>query len=133
MGSPNYESIKYNKLIIKKLDNIKTFTAGDNTILKEVLHPKNGDGNLPFSLAHAYLPPGASSLPHRLTKSEETYTILQGTGKVYVDREAYEIQPGSVFIVPKNALQSVENTGADNLEFFCIVTPPWSEEEEEII
>ena len=120
-------------MIIKTLNNVATFTAADKTVLKEVLHPKNGDGDLPFSLAHAYLPPGATSLPHRLTKSEETYTILQGKGKVYVEQETFEIEKGSVFVVPKNALQSVENTGDENLEFYCIVSPPWAEDEEEIL
>lgn len=120
-------------MIIKKLSKVKTFVAADKTVLKEVLHPKNGDGNLPFSLAHAYLPPGATSLPHRLTKSEETYTIIAGEGKVYIEQEPFEIEKGSVFVVPKNALQSVENTGKENLEFYCIVTPPWAEAEEEIL
>ncbi|MFT4759210.1 MAG: mannose-6-phosphate isomerase-like protein (cupin superfamily) [Paraglaciecola sp.] len=120
-------------MIIKNLNQVKTFVAADKTVLKEVLHPKNGDGDLPFSLAHAYLPPGATSLPHRLTKSEETYTVIAGKGKIFVEEKSFDIQKGSVFVVPKNALQSVENTGEDNLEFYCIVTPPWAEEEEEII
>jgi mannose-6-phosphate isomerase-like protein (cupin superfamily) len=120
-------------LTIKNLSKVKTFVAADKTVLKEVLHPKNGDDDLPFSLAHAYLPPGATSLPHRLTKSEETYTIIAGKGKVHVEKESFEIEKGSVFVVPKNALQSVENTGEENLEFYCIVTPPWAEAEEEIL
>jgi len=120
-------------MIIKNLASIASFEAGDETVLKEVLHPKNGDGDLPFSLAHAYLPPGGKSLPHRLTKSEETYTILKGTGRVEVEGKMFEIQEGSVFIVPKNALQSVENTGKENLVFYCIVSPPWNEGEEEIV
>ncbi|MFT4973516.1 MAG: hypothetical protein ACI9JY_002725, partial [Saprospiraceae bacterium] len=40
-------------MIIKNLNQVKTFVAADKTVLKEVLHPKNGDGDLPFSLAHA--------------------------------------------------------------------------------
>lgn len=119
-------------MTIKQLKQVPTFVAADKTVLKEVLHPKNGDGNLPFSLAHAYLPPGAKSLPHRLTKSEETYTIINGKGTVEVEGKTFDIEKGSVFVVPKNALQSVENTGEENLEFYCIVTPPWAEEEEEI-
>lgn len=119
-------------MIIKQLEQVTTFVAADKTVLKEVLHPKNGDGNLPFSLAHAYLPPGAKSLPHRLTKSEETYTIINGKGTVEVEGKTFEIETGSVFVVPKNALQSVENTGEEDLEFYCIVTPPWAEEEEEV-
>lgn len=120
-------------MIIKNLHQVPTFVAADKTVLKEVLHPKNGDGNLSFSLAHAYLPPGAKSLPHRLTKSNETYTIIHGVGKITIENKVFPIKKGSVFIVPKNTLQSVENTGADNLEFYCIVTPPWAEEEEEIL
>ena len=119
-------------MLKKSLNQIPPFVARDKTVLKEVLHPKNGDGNLPFSLAHAYLPPGASSLPHRLVKSEETYTILAGEGFILVDGERYAIKKGDVFVVPRNAQQAVTNTGDANLEFYCIVSPPWNELEEEI-
>ena len=117
----------------KNIMDIPSFSAGDKTILKEVLHPKNDPIDLPYSLAHAILPVGASSLPHRLTKSEETYTILRGKGRVIIENEGFVIEAGSVFIVPRNALQSVENTGQEPLEFYCIVSPPWSEETEEIV
>lgn len=120
-------------MVKKQIQDIPAFVAGDETILKEVLHPKNEEIDLPYSLAHAVIPVGGKSLPHRLQKSEEVYTILKGKGMVHLEQDSFEIQEGSVFMIPKNALQSVENTGLVNLEFYCIVSPPWAEVEEEIL
>jgi len=119
-------------MIYKKIDQVPAFEAGDKTILKELLHPKNDSLDIPYSLAHAKILAGASSVPHIL-KSKELYYILEGEGAIFIEDERQAITKGDLVMVPVNAKQAVENTGKNTLEFLVIVSPPWQEEEEEIL
>ena len=109
------------------------FEAGDKTLLIEVLHPKNDHLQIGYSLAHASLEVGQSSLPHILNKCSEAYYILKGEGRIIVDQEATNVKENDVIVVPAGATQYVENTGIDKLEFLCIVSPAWFPEQEEIL
>jgi mannose-6-phosphate isomerase-like protein (cupin superfamily) len=117
----------------KNIEELTAFSAGDDTILKEVWHSKNDDIDLPYSLAHAYLDEGHASLSHILHKSEETYIFLSGSGEIIIDDQVLNVKTGSTVIVPKGANQYVKNTGSERLVFLCIVSPPWNEEEEEVL
>jgi len=120
------------KTIFKKLNRIPSFTAGDDTEIKEVLHPKNDGANFGYSLAHASLQPGQSSKSHRLYGRSETYILQSGMGKAYIDGTAYDMEAGDTLFIPAGAEQYIENTGDDPLQFWCIVCPPWSAESEEV-
>lgn len=111
---------------------LNCFLAGDGTHLRELVHPKNGDGVQGFSLAHAYLEVGEASFPHRLKKSSETYYFLQGNGTINIEGEEFPVEVNNHIVVPANAQQFVKNTGSSRLSFLCIVSPPWAEEEEEV-
>ena len=117
--------------IKKKLVEIPEFLAGDKTHLKEVLHPKNDNLDLGFSLAHAIIKKGESSLPHQLLHSE-TYFFLNGKGQIFLGEETYDVEKGDTVFVPPKINQYVKNTGEEDLAFICIVSPPWSEDTEEI-
>ncbi len=108
------------------------FLAGDHTHLRELLHPKSCDAETLFSLAHAYLKVGEKSLSHRLKNSSETYFILEGTGEITIEGETFSISKNDTAFVPPNAYQWVRNTGNVPLSFLCIVSPPWSAENEEV-
>lgn len=124
--------IDFKRLMIhKKLKDIPEFIAGDLTHLKEVLHPNNDPLQLGFSLAHAYLKSGESSLPHRLSHSE-TYYFLDGKGEIFVDNRKQIVEYGDIVFVPAFSEQYVKNTGANKLIFLCIVSPPWTPESETI-
>ncbi|MFK8101435.1 MAG: cupin domain-containing protein [Saprospiraceae bacterium] len=116
-------------MIFKSTQDIAAFTAPDHTVLKEVLHPDNDGIDLPYSLASAKLLVGTASLPHRL-KSKELYYFLSGEGVIYVDGVAQAVQTGDIVLVPGNAEQYVENKGAIDLSFLCIVSPKWQAAED---
>ncbi len=116
----------------KQLKDAPEFVAGDHTRLREIMHPQHDGVNIGYSLAHASVAPGKASLPHRLASSE-SYYILQGTGKMYIEETSFEVEKDSVFLVPPNALQHIENTGAETLLFLCLVEPFWQEAEEKIV
>ena len=125
-------------MYIKDLKDCAEFMAGDNTILREILHPAKIETHcnvllqLRYSLAHAVLKPGKKSQPHKL-KTSEVYYILQGKGLMHIENELKEVQSGQTIYIPPNAVQFIQNIGNEDLKFLCIVDPAWKKEDEEII
>ena len=118
-------------MLTRSLSDCKEILAGDNTLLRELLHPVRNGAAIRYSLAHAKLARGTASLPHRL-KTSEVYYFISGQGRMYVDGEATPVGPEQVLYVPPGAVQHVENTGTDELVFLCIVDPAWRAEDEEV-
>ena len=119
-------------MLIKDLQACPEMIAGDNSILREVLHPKNEKIEMRCSLAYAIVKPGSSSYRHKM-KSVEVYYILEGTGKMYIDDESEIVQANQAIYIPPHAEQYIENIGNTDLKFLCIVDPAWNAEDEEIL
>jgi mannose-6-phosphate isomerase-like protein (cupin superfamily) len=119
-------------VFIRDLKQCEEFTAGDNTILRELLHPAKADLKLHYSLAHAVVKPGRASRPHRL-KTSEVYYIMEGEGVMYIDDESAPVGPGQAIYIPPNAKQYIRNTGSSDLKFICVVDPAWRKEDEEVL
>jgi mannose-6-phosphate isomerase-like protein (cupin superfamily) len=120
-------------MLIRKLKGSPEIVAGDETRLRELLHPdREYDFDGRFSLAHAVLEAGQASTPHRLI-STEVYFILSGTGLMHIDSESASIEPGDAVVIPPETEQWLDNTGQLPLEFLCIVDPAWRAEDEEIL
>ena len=66
-------------MLVRSLASCAEITAGDGTTLRELLHGANDSLPLRYSLAHARLSPGTTSVLHRLATSE-VYYILAGRG-----------------------------------------------------
>jgi len=122
-------------MLIRDIKNCNYFKALDNTVLCELLHPKNEkkDLKINYSIVHAVLKSGESSLAHRLKTSIEVYYILEGTGTMCIDDETEEVHPGQVVYIPANSKQYIQNTGIDELKFLAIVYPMWQAEDEELV
>lgn len=118
-------------MIVKHIPQLPFFTAGDETRLTEVLHPKNDLIELPYSIAYATIAPGKASLPHTLGGSE-TYIFTAGEGRITINEIQQKVAPGVVVFVPENARQFIENQGDTELCFYCMVAPAWSEESEKV-
>jgi mannose-6-phosphate isomerase-like protein (cupin superfamily) len=119
-------------MIIKDLANSRYLQAADDTYLCELLHPDREGLDLPFSIAHAILQPGAASLPHRLKTSSEVYFILEGEGEMHIDSEKAAVRAGQAILIPPGSWQHIRNTGCFSLKFICIVNPSWRAEDEEV-
>jgi mannose-6-phosphate isomerase-like protein (cupin superfamily) len=114
-------------MLIKRTAVCPEFRAVDATRLREVLHPRNDGGELPFSVAVARLSPGDRSLPHTLTV-HEAYYVLTGRGRMHIDDEVGVIGPGDAVHIPPGTVQWLECLGSEPIEFMAIVAPPWREE-----
>ncbi|MDD3621442.1 MAG: cupin domain-containing protein [Methanofollis sp.] len=121
-------------MLIRDIRTTPLFTAGDRTHLREILHPKNEPECMNrCSISHAYLTSGEASLPHRLKISSETYYVLSGEGVMHINGESAQISAGQVVYIPPGAVQSLENTGEDDLVILAVVDPAWDVEDEEVM
>jgi mannose-6-phosphate isomerase-like protein (cupin superfamily) len=119
-------------MFTKDLKDCPEFVAGDNTILRELLHPDKADLDLRYSLAHAMLKPGKTSQPHKL-KTSEVYYILEGEGIMHIEDEMVKVLPGQAIYIPPGSRQFIHNPGHSDLKFLCIVDPAWQKEDEEAL
>ena len=122
-------------MLIRDIQNGKYFTAIDNTVLCELLHPANEDEalELPFSIAHAIVKPGETTLPHKLKTSAEVYYVLEGEGIMYIDEESAAVHFGQAIYIPPKSKQYIQNTGNSDLKILCFVYPMWRIEDEEVL
>lgn len=118
-------------MLVQKLNACAEFVAGDNTLLRELLHPDKQLIELRYSLAHATLPVGKTSQSHSLTTSE-VYYILSGKGEMHIEDETQLVEPGDAVYIPPNARQYIHNCGNEPLVFICIVDPAWRKEDETV-
>jgi mannose-6-phosphate isomerase-like protein (cupin superfamily) len=99
-------------MLVQKLNACDEFIAGDSTRLRELLHPDKQPLALQYSLAHATLPVGKTSLPHSL-KTSEVYYILSGEGEMHIEAETQRVEPGDAVYIPPNARQFIYNCGSE--------------------
>ena len=119
-------------MLLKDVALVQPFQAGDGSELRELLHPDRGAAEVRYSLACAVVKPGRKTLQHRLG-SAEVYYIVFGTGTMHVGDESTQVHAGHCVYIPPGEAQWIENTGRIDLAFLCIVDPPWSETNEELL
>ncbi len=118
-------------MFIRELNDCPEFIAGDNCILREILHPNRANLSLRYSLAHARVKPGLTTWKHRL-RTSEVYYIIEGEGEMFIDNESKPVRTGSTVYIPPHATQCIRNSGKKDLVFLCIVDPAWRSEDEEV-
>jgi cytosine deaminase len=106
--------------------------VADDSLLAEVLHPHREPLPLSCSIAHAIVPPGETTRPHRLVASTEVYMVVRGTGRMHVGDETAPVRAGTAILIPPGAVQWIENTGKGPLVFFAIVDPAWRADDEQV-
>ena len=119
-------------MFVKHLKDFQEFVAGDNSVLRELLHPNKSNLEIHYSLAHAEVAPGQKTKPHIL-RTSEVYYILTGRGLMIINNESAPVKPNCVVYIPPNSVQYIENTCDTMLEFLCIVDTAWQESDEKIL
>jgi mannose-6-phosphate isomerase-like protein (cupin superfamily) len=119
-------------MFISDSKDCEEFMSAGEAILKELLHPDKADLKIGYSLAHAVVRPGKTTLPHRL-KTSEVYYIMEGKGIMYIDEENSNVGSGMAIYIPPGAKQNIHNPGDRDLIFLCMVDPAWREEDEEVL
>ena len=119
-------------MLLRRLEDCPEFVAGDRTVLRELLHPGKQAARVGYSVAHGFVPVGERSTRHRLTASE-VYYFIAGRGLFHLDQESAVVERGTLLCVPPGAVQSVENTSEEPLEFLCLVEPAWTPASETVL
>jgi mannose-6-phosphate isomerase-like protein (cupin superfamily) len=119
-------------MLVKDIKKCHYFEAQDDTFLCELLHPSREDVRIPYSIAHAVLKSGSSSLSHRLKESSEVHYILEGEGRIHISGESAVIHQGQAVFVPPGSWQHIQNIGTNDLKILCIVCPSWNGGDEEL-
>jgi mannose-6-phosphate isomerase-like protein (cupin superfamily) len=120
-------------MLLKRLSDCPQSIALDDSIICELLNPLHEQANLKlnYSLAHATVKPETATLPHRFKTASEVYYILKGRGIMHINEQSADVGPGTTIYIPPMANQYIENKGQEDLEFLCIVYPPWQPDAEE--
>ena len=116
----------------RRLSGCRQFVAGDGSVLREIMHPDKEPLAIRYSLAHATVPIGQKTIPHRL-RSSEVYYILSGQGRMHIDQAMYDVGPDYTVYIQPGATQWIENTGQEDLRFLCVVDPAWRHEDEVVL
>ncbi len=86
----------------KYLKDCREFVAGDDSILRELLHPEKTGLQIRYSLAHAEVRVGQMTKPHKL-QAAEVYYIIAGQGLMHIDEESLEVGPKCAVYIPPQA------------------------------
>jgi mannose-6-phosphate isomerase-like protein (cupin superfamily) len=91
-------------MLIKRLKDCAEITAGDQTRLRELLHPDRDPAKIRYSLAVAWLAIGARSRAHKL-KTSEVYYLFRGTGVMHIGEEVALVTAGDAVYIPPGSVQ----------------------------
>ncbi len=120
--------IKFN--IFEDIEGIE-FPAGRRG---RVMYGENGKVNGEyFCQGYSVVYPGGG-IPVHQHETIETYTILSGTGEMYVDGETQPLKAGDSIYIDRNLLHGLKNTGDSDMHVMYVYAPKmivdhWAQEQ----
>ena len=109
---------------VRNLNEVPAFITKDGSEIRELLAHRNS-AIRNQSLAEARLLAGASTQEHFHPCTEEIYFITQGVGRIRIDGEIRDVQPGDAIAIPPGAKHKLWNTGAETLRLLCCCAPAY--------
>lgn len=107
---------------------VKPFVTKDTSEIREILAPANSSIKNQ-SLAEARVAPGRSTSEHFHPMAEEIYYILEGKGKIRIERDEKEVGPGDAIAIPPGKRHRIWNMGETDLVFLCCCSPAYSHDD----
>ena len=99
------------------------FAPSERCFILETWHD-TGDS---MTFARTRVAPGVATEWHALDGVTERYIVVEGTGRMEVgDLPPTEVAPGDTVFIPAGVRQRITNTGAQDLIFYCVCTPPFN-------
>ncbi|WP_440527615.1 cupin domain-containing protein [Simiaoa sp.] len=99
-----------------------------------VMYGENGKVNGEyFCQGYSVVYPGGG-IPVHQHETVETYTILSGTGEMYVDGEKQPLKAGDSIYIDHNQCHGLKNTGTDDMHVMYVYAPKmivdhWAQEQ----
>jgi mannose-6-phosphate isomerase-like protein (cupin superfamily) len=89
-----------------------------------VVHPVNPNAPAKnLGLVMFYVPPHAKLEPGS-HETEETYVILEGSGRMTFARDQRDVKKGDFVYLPPWCVHGIENTGTETLVVLICTSPP---------
>jgi len=108
------------------------FITKDGSQIRELMHPKH-HGNADQSLAEATIPPGVTTHLHCHHGSEEIYHVCHGEGRMRLGKRELELRPGDTVAISAGTPHCVGNVGPLPLVILCACTPPYADDDTELL
>ena len=112
---------------VRNREQAESFTTLDGSTIR-VLHDARAGGAFKQSLAEATLAPGAGTRRHYHARTEEIYVVLGGSGRMEVDGDERDVEPGDAILIPPGAWHEIKAADAE-LRFLCCCAPQYSDED----
>jgi quercetin dioxygenase-like cupin family protein len=80
------------------------------------------------ALIEAIVPPGGGPPPHRHSREDETFYILDGELEIVADGEKATAGTGATVLLPKGSVHQFKNTGKTAARMLILVAPAGLEE-----
>ena len=111
--------------VIIKQDITREFETAERC---HIIETANNSEDADVSIARARVEPGVTTAWHKLDEVVERYIIASGTGRVEVgDLESTDVVAGDVVIIPPDTRQRITNTGQEDLVFFAVCSPRFTQ------
>ncbi len=104
----------------------------DGSLIRELMHPRT-HSNQAQSLAEATVAIGATTRLHRHTKTEELYHFTNGEGLMTLGDEVFAVKAGDTVCIHPGTAHRVQNTGDRPLKILCCCTPPYADDDTELL
>lgn len=115
--------MRYDDLMdLVHLSKVIPFTTKDGSQIRELLSHRNSDIRRQ-SLAEATLPPGGATTEHYHLKTEEIYFILEGCGRMQIEKEIQKVQAGDAIGILPGQRHKLWNDGPMPLRLLCCCAP----------
>ena len=119
-------------MTVRNIKDSNPFITLDGSTIREIVHP----GNTPSvnqSLAEARIAPGKATSNHIHRHTEEIYFILKGKGRMQLNKKELIVGINDAIIIPSGIEHNIENISDTELVFLCCSTPPYSDEDTQIL
>jgi len=118
-------------VIFKSLSSIKGYITKDNSLIYEILNPKNSPVEN-VSVALAIVNSKEKTLPHKHLNFDEIYFVIDGDGVFISEGIKKEIRRNDLIFIPRGTIHFVE-AGKSGLKILCICIPPYSHDSTVIV
>lgn len=109
---------------IIKRNQAAPFITADGSEIRELLAYRNSCIKNQ-SLAEATLAVGTATTEHYHPKAEEIYYIVSGRGRMKLEEEFREVEPGDAIAIPPGQKHKIWNTGTAPLVLLCCCAPAY--------
>lgn len=111
---------------------LNAFITKDGSEIRELMHPRE-HGNSNQSFAEATVPVDSETQKHKHVRTEEIYHITQGAGLMSLGEQQFEVREGDTICIEPGVEHNIRNVGEVPLKILCSCSPPYSDDDTELL